>query len=224
MGLHLAIGLAGAGRGRLQLPGIAAAGFIAGSALPDLDFAILIPLYWVDRDLALSYHRAFSHSFVFIGMLGVAAAALAVFRGTRSSGHFLAAASAGALLHSLLDVLMWFEPVRLLWPSPTGFNIVGSLPVPEVAWNVVFAMECACYALFLGVLWRRVGTVPSVGWRGLRWLLVAVSCALLCLAPFVSRRTMEPLAYAPAIVIGFTVSVVAILKHRQALFSKPQRR
>jgi hypothetical protein len=119
---------------------------------------------------------------------------------------------------------MWFEPVRLFWPSPIGFNIVGPIAVPEVAWNVVFAMECACYALFLGALWRRVGASPPDGWRQLRWILAALSGVLLLLAPFVTRRLMEPLAYSPAITIGFAASVAAISRHWRVLFLQAERR
>ena len=145
-GIHLNIGLFGVGNKRIDSK--LATGFFIGSILPDLDFILLVPLYFVNKDFAMSCHRSFSHSFLFLSILLTFLLTYKYFFKNKIATKVIYGIILGVILHILLDIFMWFAPVKLFWPNSFGINIIGNSIVPDIYWNIVSSLENFCYALF----------------------------------------------------------------------------
>ena len=214
MGLHMAVGVLGT-ENRSRIPQGARAGFIVGSMLPDLDFVMLISVYPFDRDLALSLHRSFTHSLLLVAVIALVALLL---RSThRHAATALAGCALGMFVHDVLDVFMWFAPVGLLWPFGPPLNVVDGTRVPDLFWNLSFALEPAAYAVFLSLLKRRVGGAAS-GWLSVFVIVLLISSAgILPAGIAMTRREFEAIAYGVAILIGFLPSIYFLYRSRYQL-------
>ena len=216
MGLHLSIGLAGTCPALCKNRSLGM-GFLIGSLLPDLDFALLLPLYFVDRPLALSMHRAFSHSLVFVGILILVGLLLRL--RSSSACALLLGVAVGVLLHAVLDLFLWFYPVALLWPAEDLY-VYANVEVPAVALKIVYAVECVCYALFLRLLARRLGRRPTRVESLAIWGLSAVSLVLCAVAFYVGHNQFQIVAYVPALGVAFPLCIYKLFKHRLELFPR----
>lgn len=217
MGLHLSLGLLPV-RYDLFPANNYRMGFLIGGIIPDLDFALLIPIYAFDRGLALSMHRALSHSILAFGGLFVIALLFSLGHRYRRISNTLIGIALGMAVHTILDIFMWFSPVHVLWPAQTGFTIFPVEKIPEFAWNLSFALESGCYSFFLFILARMVHLPFKSTLRSVFLFLIFISSILVIMSFYLPRPLMEPLSYAPAIVIGFGFSIFYIIRSWKHLF------
>jgi membrane-bound metal-dependent hydrolase YbcI (DUF457 family) len=144
-GIHSILGLAMKkwAPGRAWLP----LGIVIGSLLPDAD-NLAVAMATIAKLPTEGLHRTFTHS------LFTAAAVAAVF--------FLVAKIArqprwnnlgiglgiGVLLHILLDLLIWFNGVEILWPIPSWINLWSGVTPPAWFNGLMMTAEFLCFALF----------------------------------------------------------------------------
>ncbi|MFB0534706.1 MAG: hypothetical protein ACETWR_06970, partial [Anaerolineae bacterium] len=67
----------------------------------------------------------------------------------------------GILMHILLDLLIWFNGVEILWPIPSWVNLWSHVTPPEWWSKLMMPAESLCLALFfvlLNVTARKRGT------------------------------------------------------------------
>lgn len=210
MGLHMLVGVI-FGKRFCRSSRSQCAGFLVGSIVPDLDFVPLILLRFVDRELALSCHRHLTHSAAFALSCGLLLLLVGRLTRTRTFLLFAVGLTLGMLVHSLLDLLMWFSPVDLLWPFAETVNLYGTWCAPPFLWNTVMAGEPLAYALFMSfALWAFDLRFANV-WRVSAALLYGLSIFLYCAIGFIDRELFEVLAYAIAIPFGFLPCVVLII-------------
>ena len=135
-----------------------ALGLVFGALLPDADgypqaFAILVQ--GIDALTAEAiHHRTYTHTLLF--PLGVAVLLYVVswIRGGQALRTFGLGLAAGmALLHSLVDILGWFDGVGLLWPL-RSVNLWNWIQLPEVARSLLRAMNFWAFALYFIYLAR----------------------------------------------------------------------
>lgn len=195
-------------------------GFLWGSIFPDMDFAVLIPIYFLNRSLALSFHRSFSHGILIpLAMIIIAAMVL---RGEAQSEvkHFVFGFSAGIVLHAVLDVFMWFAPVSVFWPYRFQFNVIGRTEVGDWAWNLVYAAEPLAYAGFLYILSKSAKVEQAAVLRRTIFVLLGMTLILIPLGQFLPRTKFEVLAYSSAIAVGFCPSIYFTIKSWKTLLPK----
>jgi membrane-bound metal-dependent hydrolase YbcI (DUF457 family) len=128
-------------------------GVVLGSLLPDADnlaVAAAVLAGWPTEGL----HRTFSHSlFTVAAIIGLFYLAARIAARPRW-GNLGLGLGIGVLLHILLDLLIWFNGVELLWPLPLWVNLWAGVTPPEW-WNkLMMPAEFLFFALFFGLLAR----------------------------------------------------------------------
>ncbi|MHA2368396.1 MAG: metal-dependent hydrolase [Candidatus Hodarchaeales archaeon] len=112
-------GIIGLGLARTTRNPYAKLGLVLGSIAPDLDLTLgmfLVLFGWINTPK--DAHRTFSHGFLAIGTLGALTLLLVLQKpriGHQWLGWLLLGVIAGALVHILMDMLVW-TPLPLLWP------------------------------------------------------------------------------------------------------------
>lgn len=136
-------------------------GVVLGNMFPDLDifavaYATLAKL--PDPD---SYHRTFTHSiFTILVMMTLFYLIAAITKDERWK-NFGLGFGMGILMHILLDLVLWFNGVELLWPIRYELNFWSWFVTP--AWLQIFLdtgefLAFGLYFLLLSSLAHRYGT------------------------------------------------------------------
>ena len=126
-------------------------GVVLGNLLPDAD-NLAVAVATVARLPTRGLHRTFTHS------LFTVAAVLAAFyivewaTGRRRWGSLGLGLAIGILMHILLDLLVWFNGVEILWPVPSWINLWGSVSPPEWWEKLMMPAEFLSLALFFVLL------------------------------------------------------------------------
>ena len=128
---------------------------IFGAMLPDIDIIIVsfASLFYTIAQSEELFHRTFSHSFftlIFVYLLFAILAELRKKPILKTVGKGL---SLGILTHLLVDSLLWFRHIDLLWPLPLAPINLWSLWNPPFNFlKILLVMEFFCfrwYAWFL---------------------------------------------------------------------------
>jgi len=161
-------------------------GVIIGNMAPDLD-ALAVAYATLTGGDAHGLHRTWSHSIPFIAlviMIFYIISAVGKSRKVRNLGLGL---GIGMLIHSLLDLVIWFRGVQLFWPFYPEINFWASY-TPPTWWADKFesAVEFGLIALFLFMLGRLASKqstdtdfLPKLNiWIGIELVLFAVFLVL----------------------------------------------
>jgi membrane-bound metal-dependent hydrolase YbcI (DUF457 family) len=141
-------------------PGRLMMGIVLGNLLPDAD-NLAVAIATVAGLPSEGLHRTFTHS------LFTVAAIIAVFYvvawATKRPrwGNLGLGLGIGVLMHILVDLLVWFNGVEILWPIPSWVNLWSGVTPPEWWSKLMMPVEFLFFALFLGLLEvkaRREGT------------------------------------------------------------------
>ena len=127
-------------------------GIVFGTMLPDMDALAVAYATLLGMDTH-SLHRTWSHSIVFVlGLMLVFYLISAIVKRPRISNLGLGL-GIGILLHSLLDLLIWFRGVELFWPFGGEINFWSWYTMPAWWYNKFeFALEFLMIALFFIIL------------------------------------------------------------------------
>ncbi len=126
-------------------------GVILGSLFPDLDnYAVAVAT--VAKLNTHGLHRTFTHSIFTILAALVIFSIVAQVRKEPRWTNFGAGCAAGIGLHMLLDLLIWFNGVELLWPFGGWVNFWEGIKPPEWFAKLLDPAEFAFLALFLAWL------------------------------------------------------------------------
>ncbi len=137
-----------------------ALGLVLGNLLPDAD-NLAVAVATLARLPTEGLHRTFTHSLFFVAAL-VAVFQIAAWIVKRPEWSNLGRGlSAGVLMHILLDLLVWFNGVEILWPIPSWVNLWSRTTPPEQWKRFMLPVEFLFFALFFLALEmgaRRQGT------------------------------------------------------------------
>lgn len=133
-----------------------ALGLVFGAMIPDADGypqAFAIMAQGMDPHLAeAAFHRTFTHTLFF--PLAVAAVFLIIhlFKKDRSLLNFgLGMATGSAVLHSIIDILGFFDGVGLLWPL-WSINLYENVHLSERQIQMLRSVNFLAFALYLWYL------------------------------------------------------------------------
>lgn len=131
-------------------------GILLGSIVPDMD-NVAVAVATLTKTSTAGIHRTMTHSVFFIAVVvGVFFLAGQWKKDTRWANLGLGL-GVGMLLHSLLDLLIWFNGVALFWPFPIWVNLWANTTPPSWFMKFMDPAEFLFFALYLWTLhtWSR---------------------------------------------------------------------
>jgi len=135
-------------------------GIVLGNVLPDAD-NLAVAVATVAKLPTEGLHRTFTHSLFTVAAVVTALYIVAWATRRPRWGNLGLGLGIGTLMHILLDLLVWFDGVEILWPIPSWVNLWGNVIPPEWWSKLMMPAEFLCFALFfvlLDVTARKRGT------------------------------------------------------------------
>jgi len=128
-------------------------GIVIGNMLPDADNLAVAAATLTGKSTE-GLHRTFTHSLFTVAAVILAFYIVAGVAKQARWGNLGLGLGIGILMHILLDLLVWFNGVEILWPIPSWVNLWGSVTPPEWWSKLMMPVELLCFALFFVLLDR----------------------------------------------------------------------
>jgi len=127
-------------------------GVVLGSMLPDID-NLAVAVATLTKVSTEGLHRTFTHSlFTVVGIIVVFYLVRLITKQPR--WHNLGIGlGLGVLMHILLDLLIWFDGVEILWPIPFWLNLWKNVTPPGWWMTLMMPVELLFFALFFLTLY-----------------------------------------------------------------------
>jgi membrane-bound metal-dependent hydrolase YbcI (DUF457 family) len=160
-------------------------GIVLGSLLPDAD-NLAVAMATVAKLPTQGLHRTFTHSLITIAVVILVFYLVSLLTKQSHWNNLGLGLGVGILMHILLDLLIWFDGVAILWPIPSWFNLWSGVTPPDWWSKLMLPIELLFFALFFTSLYsmaRKQGSdLGFLGklrfWIGLQVLLFLVFLAL----------------------------------------------
>ena len=122
-------------------------GIVFGSLLPDAD-NLAVAVATVAKLPTDGLHRTFTHSlFTIVAVVAVCYIVAQVTRQPRWNNLGIGL-GIGIFLHILLDLLIWFNGVAILWPIPSWINLWENITPPPWFDKLMLSAEFFFFAVF----------------------------------------------------------------------------
>ena len=156
-------------------------GIVLGNLLPDADNLAVAAATLTGRSTE-GLHRTFTHSLFTVATVIIVFYIVAWATKRPRWGNLGLGLGIGILMHILLDLLVWFNGVEILWPIPSWVNLWTNVTPPEWWSKLMMPVEFLFFALFfvlLDVTARKRGTDgrflrPLRVWTGVQGVLFVV--------------------------------------------------
>ena len=188
-------------------------GIVLGNLFPDTD-NLVVAIATVAKLPTEGIHRTFTHSlFTVVAILAVFYLVAALTKKRRWL-NFGIGMGVGVSMHILLDLLLWFNGVALLWPIPSWVDLWSWYTPPVWLNNLLLTGEYLFFALYfilLAALARRQKTDGEYQKTLLIWTIIQfVLFAVLTVLVFEMSKgftTLNGLIYllSLALAIGVTI-------------------
>lgn len=135
-------------------------GIVLGNLAPDLD-NVAVAAATLTGGSTEGLHRTFTHSLFTVAGIIVLGYLVAWLTKRRRWGNLGLGLGIGIVMHVLLDLLIWFNGVQILWPMPSWINLWGNVQPPEWWRQLMMPAEFLFFALFFwafGRMARHSGT------------------------------------------------------------------
>jgi membrane-bound metal-dependent hydrolase YbcI (DUF457 family) len=186
-------------------------GIVLGSLLPDAD-NLAVAVATAAKLPTEGLHRTFTHSLLTV--ITVVAALVIIAQITRQPRwkNLGIGLGIGITLHILLDLLIWFNGVEVLWPFPSWINLWSGVTPPEWFDKLMMTGEFLFFALFflgLSKLAHRQGTdlgcLHKLGvWT---WIQIGLFMIFTVLVFTLSKGFMVPYGLAYLLSLGLAIRV-----------------
>ena len=126
-------------------------GIVLGNLFPDAD-NLAVAVATVMGKSTEGLHRTFTHSLFFVAAIILVFYGVARMSKRSEWGNLGLGLGIGVLMHILLDLLVWFNGVEILWPLPSWVNLWTNVTPPEW-WNkLMMPVENLFFVLFFLLL------------------------------------------------------------------------
>ncbi|MFQ5399777.1 MAG: metal-dependent hydrolase [Anaerolineae bacterium] len=160
-----------------------ALGVVLGNMLPDAD-NLAVAAATLTGSSTEGLHRTFTLSLFTVLAIVVVFYAIARASGRPRWGNLGLGLGIGVLMHILLDLVIWFNGVEILWPLPSWINFWEGV-APPLWWSqLMLPVEMLFFALFFFLLEKRarkLGTDSGFLRPLRRWTLVQAALFLIFL-------------------------------------------
>jgi membrane-bound metal-dependent hydrolase YbcI (DUF457 family) len=155
-----------------------ALGIVLGNLLPDADNLAVAGATLAGLPTT-GLHRTFTHSLFFVAAVVLVFAVVSRASKRPRWGNLGLGLGTGVLMHVLLDLLVWFNGLEILWPIPSWVNLWANVTPPAWWSKLMMPAEFLLFALLfllLGVTARRRNTDGE--YLGTLWVWTAVQAVL----------------------------------------------
>jgi len=122
-------------------------GVVLGSLLPDSD-NLAVAIATLTKSSTEGLHRTFTHSLITIAGVMVVFYLVSLATKRPRWNNLGIGLGLGILLHILLDLIIWFDGVAILWPIPSWLNLWSSVNPPNWWMTLMMPVELLFFALF----------------------------------------------------------------------------
>ena len=194
-------------------------GIVLGNLLPDAD-NLAVAVATVTGGSTEGLHRTFTHSLFFVLALLVLFWLVGVVMKRPSTTNLGFGLGIGVLMHILLDLLIWFDGVALLWPLPSWVNLWQGVTPPEWFGKLLMPLEMlffAAYFYWLGQSARRQGTDLNRV-KGVRvWTAVQLLLFLIFTVLVYTLNSGFMTIYGAAYLLSLGVAAVLTVQFRETI-------
>jgi len=128
-------------------------GIVIGNMLPDAD-NLAVAVATLTGQSTEGLHRTFTHSLFTVAAVILAFYIVAWAAKRPRWGNLGLGLGIGILMHILLDLLIWFNGVEILWPIPSWVNLWENVTPPAWWSKLMMPVEFLCFVLFFVLLDR----------------------------------------------------------------------
>lgn len=194
-------------------------GIVLGNLLPDAD-NLAVAVATVTGGSTEGLHRTFTHSLFFVLALVIVFWLVGVGVKRPSYTNLGLGLASGVLMHILLDLLIWFDGVAILWPLPSWVNLWQGVTPPDWFAKLLMPLEMlflAAYFYWLGQVARRQGTnLDKV--KGVRvWTAVQLSLFLVLTVLVYTLSSGFMTLYGALYLLSLGVAAVLTVQMRQTI-------
>jgi membrane-bound metal-dependent hydrolase YbcI (DUF457 family) len=198
-------------------------GIILGSLLPDAD-NLAVAVATVMKQPTEGLHRTFTHSlFMVAGVILVFYLISALIKQPRVANLGLGL-GIGILMHILLDFILWFNGVAILWPIPSWINFWSGYTPPAWFDKLMLSTEFLFFALFFlgleGIARRRNTDMDYLGkLRIWTWVQIAFFVVFTILVYVLQKGFMTP--YGAIYLLSLALAVGVTIRMRRTVEAVP---
>lgn len=135
-------------------------GTVLGSFIPDMD-NVAVAVATLTKTPTDGLHRTMTHSVFFVVAVVTIFYFVGIWKKDARWNNLGLGLGLGILLHTLLDLVLWFNGVALFWPIPVWVNLWANVMPPEWWMKLMDPAEFLFLGLYLWALgsWaRKAGT------------------------------------------------------------------
>jgi len=158
-------------------------GVILGNLLPDAD-NLAVAVATLTGGSKEGLHRTFTHSLFLVVLLVVVFFCVSLIAKSKRWNYLGWGLGIGVLMHILLDLLVWFNGVEILWPLNSWVNLWPNIVMPDWWTKLMLPLENATLALFfvyLASMARKQGSDQAYLGKLKIWTWVQAALAVLFL-------------------------------------------
>ena len=122
-------------------------GIVIGNLLPDAD-NLAVAVATVMKRPTEGLHRTFTHSLFTVLLVVVVFYLIGILTKQPRWTNLGVGLGVGILMHILLDLLLWFNGVAILWPIPSWINLWSGVTAPVWFDKLMLSTEFLFFALF----------------------------------------------------------------------------
>lgn len=149
-------------------------GAMLGSFVPDMD-NVGVAVATLTKMPTEGIHRTMTHSVFFMAAVVIVFYLIGQWKKDARWNNLGLGLGLGMLLHSLLDLVIWFNGVELFWPLGGEINFWANTTPPEGFMKFMEPAEFLCFGVYLWVLgtWARKASTDGEFMKTHRvWLIL----------------------------------------------------
>ena len=194
-------------------------GIVLGSLLPDAD-NLAVAVATVMKRSTEGLHRTFTHSLFMVVAVVVIFYLIGALVKQPRWGNLGLGLGVGILMHILLDLLLWFNGVALLWPIPSWVNFWSGFTPPAWFDKLNMTTEFLFFALFFvglaGIARRRSTDHDYLGKLRLwTWVQVALFVIFTVLVYVMQKGFMTP--YGAVYLLSLALAIGVTIRMRKTV-------
>jgi membrane-bound metal-dependent hydrolase YbcI (DUF457 family) len=194
-------------------------GIVLGSMLPDAD-NLAVAVATVMKRSTDGLHRTFTHSLFTVLAVLVVFYLIGLLTKQPRWSNLGVGLGVGILMHILLDLVLWFNGVALLWPIPSWVNLWSGVTPPGWFDKLMMSTEFLFFALFFlgleGIARRRGTDQDYLGkLRIWTWVQAALFVVFTVLVYVMQKGFMTP--YGAVYLLSLALAVGVTIRMRKTV-------